>query len=612
MGEPILADRARQSAEPVQGDAAKWYGMLQEAQAECWKRGARIQELEAQRAAIPPAGEVPEAAQQNGGLVRAALIDLLALEKFTLGIMGHTFDSQRDATVRLAHARIALCAQQQAKAEGVACNDCGGTGKDYLGLCPNGCPVEPVPTRLHILNKAIGMYRAMVDSSGIHENRFPGWGELKLPEQEEWMAKARAVLATSAEGVANSEAMDDGIPDDILDRRADALIDNMDRAEQAARKAAPIADEAPDVSIPAPKIDASPERVDSISIGDDAFLEALDAYVGAVVNAPEDHERRMALRKAVLDARSPVAAPAECQTCSGHGIVGRPPDDYFFCPDCTPPVAAAERAGGLHDAELLQAADAVVERWHSKDWKQPHTADFINRLAAAVGAAKRAAASPPMQVAPSDEPVWWLEAEESARNAGPRDILGKHSMLYSTRFSRTKPTGSNPCWPLYLHPAAPVPQVAPEPSGELHQLREQNMLLLELFDAAGAISTVHARVKAGGEVAPEPASVRPGTAEAIEKLLASKREYYGSDGPTHALLNVLSVEIRALISKGATPSDDAITISHVCAALAEYYDALTARQHGGVAAGTALNKIERAMGMTWEDHKAAQRAKGGA
>lgn len=48
--------------------------------------------------------------------------------------------------------------------------------------------------------------------------------------------------------------------------------------------------------------------------------------------------------------------------------------------------------------ELLSAADAVVERWHSKDWKQPHTAEFINRLSAAVGAVKFAT---PVAVAPS-------------------------------------------------------------------------------------------------------------------------------------------------------------------------------------------------------------------
>jgi hypothetical protein len=39
--------------------------------------------------------------------------------------------------------------------------------------------------------------------------------------------------------------------------------------------------------------------------------------------------------------------------------------------------------------DLLAAADAVVERWHSRDWKQPPTASFIERLARAVGWAKR-------------------------------------------------------------------------------------------------------------------------------------------------------------------------------------------------------------------------------
>lgn len=41
-------------------------------------------------------------------------------------------------------------------------------------------------------------------------------------------------------------------------------------------------------------------------------------------------------------------------------------------------------------AELIAAANAVVERWHSRDWKAPHTKEFIERLAAAVGAAKAA------------------------------------------------------------------------------------------------------------------------------------------------------------------------------------------------------------------------------
>ncbi len=59
-----------------------------------------------------------------------------------------------------------------------------------------------------------------------------------------------------------------------------------------------------------------------------------------------------------------------------------------------------EATGGAM-AELLAAADAAVERWHSKDWKQPHTAEFINRLAAAVGALKFAPAPVASEPAPS-------------------------------------------------------------------------------------------------------------------------------------------------------------------------------------------------------------------
>ncbi len=48
-------------------------------------------------------------------------------------------------------------------------------------------------------------------------------------------------------------------------------------------------------------------------------------------------------------------------------------------------LAASRRAAATVLAELIEAADATVERWHSRDWKQPHTAEFINRLALAIG-----------------------------------------------------------------------------------------------------------------------------------------------------------------------------------------------------------------------------------
>lgn len=55
------------------------------------------------------------------------------------------------------------------------------------------------------------------------------------------------------------------------------------------------------------------------------------------------------------------------------------------------------------DDELVRAADAVVERWHSRDWKQPHTGEFIARLAASVGTAKRAAHPAPVAAHADDD-----------------------------------------------------------------------------------------------------------------------------------------------------------------------------------------------------------------
>ena len=64
-------------------------------------------------------------------------------------------------------------------------------------------------------------------------------------------------------------------------------------------------------------------------------------------------------------------------------------------PDATAaPQGQAEPVTG----DLLDAANAVVERRHTKDWKQPHTVVFIERLAAAVGAAKAAPAQPTQAV----------------------------------------------------------------------------------------------------------------------------------------------------------------------------------------------------------------------
>lgn len=54
--------------------------------------------------------EIPEAAAQNGGLVRAALIDLLAIEKYAMGDRPNDFEMQRDVMTRFARGRAALAA----------------------------------------------------------------------------------------------------------------------------------------------------------------------------------------------------------------------------------------------------------------------------------------------------------------------------------------------------------------------------------------------------------------------------------------------------------------------------------------------------------------------
>jgi acyl carrier protein len=61
----------------------------------------------------------------------------------------------------------------------------------------------------------------------------------------------------------------------------------------------------------------------------------------------------------------------------------------------------------------------------------------------------------------------------------------------------------------------------------------------------------------------------------------------------------------ALVEKQACAALSAIPkMTKVVEAVNGYYDDLTARKHGGVAQGHAINKIEMALGMTWEQRKA--------
>lgn len=50
---------------------------------------------------------------------------------------------------------------------------------------------------------------------------------------------------------------------------------------------------------------------------------------------------------------------------------------------------ASTEAAEARYKPLVEAAQAVVDRWHSTDWKAPPTADFMNRLRDALADAAR-------------------------------------------------------------------------------------------------------------------------------------------------------------------------------------------------------------------------------
>lgn len=61
---------------------------------------------------------------------------------------------------------------------------------------------------------------------------------------------------------------------------------------------------------------------------------------------------------------------------------------------------------------------------------------------------------------------------------------------------------------------------------------------------------------------------------------------------------------QATLAQGASDALD--KLDKVRHALTEYYNSLDRREHGGVAAGAALNAIESALNMSWDQHKAAK------
>lgn len=119
------------------------------------------------------------------------------------------------------------------------------------------------------------------------------------------------------------------------------------------------------------------ERLDAMVDGD--LATALPAYVKQPIT--KEWCERMAGLEASSDCNIEAGVPepmpaSEAPLKHGNSDI---PDGYFD--DLNAPTDAQQDG-------LIEAANAVVERWHSKDWKQPHTAEFISRLASAIGAVK--------------------------------------------------------------------------------------------------------------------------------------------------------------------------------------------------------------------------------
>lgn len=123
----------------------------------------------------------------------------------------------------------------------------------------------------------------------------------------------------------------------------------------------------------------------------------------ALVNGHFEHGGLMAGADAWYEARdvlaahdivlsTPAAADApNCTTCNDQGSVGRPPDDYFPCPDCTPQASAPEPVSAALRG-LIAAIDAAG-----------YSTEFQGNLARA----ERALASAPEPVAQTDA---WCDA----------------------------------------------------------------------------------------------------------------------------------------------------------------------------------------------------------
>lgn len=61
---------------------------------------------------------------------------------------------------------------------------------------------------------------------------------------------------------------------------------------------------------------------------------------------------------------------------------------------------------------------------------------------------------------------------------------------------------------------------------------------------------------------------------------------------------------RRFHDRRVAPTQSEMQITGIKAAITSYYLDLDTRKHGGVAQDHAFSKIERILGMSWNDHKA--------
>lgn len=112
--------------------------------------------------------------------------------------------------------------------------------------------------------------------------------------------------------------------------------------------------------------------------------------------------------------------------------------------------------------------------------------------------------------------------------------------------------------------------------------------------------------------AAEPVAWRGSLAQVVLDVPLPKGSYKYQSGFVDAKEAILQALRDAGFDKRAAPAiqqpQDGTTLATIREAVLTYYDALTARQHGGVAMDKAFHAIEDALGMCWQDEALIKRS----